>query len=290
MINFVALPLVATVAVVLAGSSRLDRLRPATAARVAALLLAAVASATVPTLWLIGLSGLAHAGLHNPVTDWSQHLLPAYGPFGAIVGVAAFVAALIGTVRVGSVLIHHRRIRCSDTCPIEVVDSDDVFAYTIPGPARTVAVSTGLRNTLDDPEYDVVIAHERAHARYRHDRYKLLGLVTTAFVPLTAPVARRLDFLLERWADEEAVSDTGADRRLAARTIAKVAVAQSQPSPALGIADHGVAARAMALLEPEIARSDTAARLQIGAITMTVIGLTLFQFHHSVLFAADLTA
>jgi len=33
----------------------------------------------------------------------------------------------------------------------------------------------------------VVMAHEQAHARHRHDRCKLLAVVATAFIP---PVAR----------------------------------------------------------------------------------------------------
>ncbi len=66
----------------------------------------------------------------------------------------------------------------------------------------------GLRRSLDIDELNFVIAHERAHARHRHDRYKLLALFTTAFVP---PIAtrrrRRLEYHLERWADEEALDD-----------------------------------------------------------------------------------
>ncbi len=164
MIHFVALPLVVTLGVALAGSRRLDRLYPATAARCSAVLLAAVAIAAVPTLWLIGLSGLAHLGFHNPVFDWSQHLFPDDRPFGAIVGVASFIAAVVGTIRVGRVLTHHCRVRCTDTCPVEFIDSAEIFAYTLPGPARTIAVSDGLRNALDDSEFDVVMAHEQAHA------------------------------------------------------------------------------------------------------------------------------
>lgn len=288
MINFVALPLVVTLLVVLVGSRRLDQLHPATAARLSVILLAAISVATIPTLWLIGLSGLAHAGFHNPVIDWSQHLLPDHAPFGAIVGIASLITAAVGTVRVGRVLLHHRRIRCTDTCPIEFVDTDEVYAYTLPGPARTIAVSHGLRRTLDEREYEIVIAHERAHATHRHDRYKLVALVTTAFVPVTEPVARRLDFYLERWADEEAVAQTGTERRRAARTIAKVALARTSPSPALGIADLGVAARATALLEPEISRSSMIARCHATAVASAVLALTLYQFHHSVIFAAEL--
>ena len=287
MINFVALPLVLTLGVALAGSRRLDRLRPATAARCSAVLLAAVAIATIPTLWLIGLSGLAHMGFHNPVTDWSQHLLPDYPPFGAIIGIGSLIAAVAGTVRATRVLAHHRSLRCTDTCPVEFIPTDEVYAYTLPGPARTIAISNGLRNALDDREFDVVMAHEQAHARHRHDRYKLLALLTTAFIPPIAPVMARLDFYLERWADEEALEHTGAERRLAARTIAKVALAGPSPQPALGIADHGVAARAAALLAP-IEQPDATVRVQTAMVIAATLAFAGYQLHHSLMFAADL--
>ena len=287
MINFVALPLVVTLGVAVAGSRRLDRLRPATAARCSAILLAAVAVAAIPTLWLIGLSGLAHMGFHNPVIDWSQHLLPDYRPFGAIVGVASLLAALAGTVRAGRVLVHHRRLRCTDTCPVEFIDTDEVYAYTLPGPARTIAISHGLRNALDPVEFDLVMAHEQAHARHRHDRFKLLALLTTAFIPPIAPVMARLDFYLERWADEEALERTGVERRLAARTIAKVALAGPSPQPALGIADHGVAARATALLSP-VQQPDASVRAQTSMVITATLAFAAYQLHHSLMFATDL--
>ena len=134
---------------------------------------------------------------------------------------------------------------------------------------------------------DVVLAHEQAHARHRHDRFKLLALVTTAFIPPTAPVMARLDFYLERWADEEALDHTGAERHLAARTIAKVALASASPSPALGIADHGVAARATALLKP-VEHPDVTTRLQTAAVIGATLALAVYQVHHSVMFATDL--
>ena len=287
MINFVALPLVATLGVALAGSRRLDRLRPATAARCSAVLLAAVAIAAVPTLWLIGLSGLAHMGFHNPVIDWSQHLLPDYRPFGAIIGIASLAAAIAGTVRAGRVLAHHRRLRCTDTCPVEFIETDEIYAYTLPGPARTIAISDGLRQALDDDEFDVVMAHEQAHARHRHDRFKLLALLTTAFIPPLAPLMTRLDFYLERWADEEALRHTGAERRLAARTIAKVALAKQSPVPALGIADHGVAARATALLAPA-EQPDVGVRVQTSMVVGATLAFAAYQLHHSLMFAFTL--
>lgn len=285
--NFVALPLLVALCVALAGSRRLDRLHPAAAARCSVVLIAAVAIAAIPTLWLMALSGLTHIGFHNPIIDWSRHLLPDDRPLGSLIGVASLAAALVGTIRGGRVLAHHRRLRCTDTCPVEFIDTEEIYAYTLPGPARTIAISNGLLNALEDNEFDVVMAHEQAHARHRHDRFKLLALVTTAFVPPVALVMARLDFYLERWADEEAIDHTGAERRLAARTIAKVALAGPSPRPALGIADHGVAARATALLHP-VEHADLTTRVHIAMVVAATIACAVYQLHHSLMFAAAL--
>lgn len=285
MISFVALPLIVMLAVTLPGSRLLDRLRPTDAARCSVVLLSAVAIAAIPTLWLIGLSGLAHMGVHNPVTDWSSHLLPDHRPFGAIVGISSLIAALVGTFRAARVLLHHRSQRCSDTGPVEFIDTDEVYAYTLPGPAATIAVSSGLRQVLNDREFDVVMAHERAHARHRHDRFKLLALLATAFVPPTGPLMRRLDYYLERWADEDAIAHTGAERRLLARTIAKVALAGPAPSPGLAIADHGVAARANALLAPS-QHPPIAIRAQTAMVLTATLMLAIYQLHQSAMFFA----
>ncbi len=286
MIDFVALPLIGVVAISIVGSLAAGRLQPVVGARLHAVLLASVMTATVPTLWLIGLSGIAHTELHNPAVDWSYHLLPDHTPAGAIIGVASLGLAIGGTVRAGRVVWLHRRLRCVGTPPIQIVESEQAFAYTLPGPARTIAVSTGLRRRLDDDEYAVVIEHERAHARHRHDRYKLLGLLAVAFVPPARAIARRLDFALERWADEVALRRTGDDRQLAAHTIAKVAMARTVPTGALGFDGNGTAARAAALLEPS-APSFTS-RFQAGAFTIATLALAIYQLHHSAVFAHHL--
>ncbi|MDJ0768139.1 MAG: M56 family metallopeptidase [Ilumatobacter sp.] len=286
MIDFVALPLAGVLVISIVGSLAAGRLEPVVGARIHAVLLASVVTATVPTLWLIGLSGIAHTDLHNPVVDWSYHLLPDHTPAGAIIGGVSLGLAITGTVRAVRVVLLHRRLRCVDTPPMQTVESDDAFAYTIPGPAGTIAVSTGLRRALDDDEYAVVIEHERAHARHRHDRYKLLGLLAVAFVPPTHVIARRLDFALERWADEAALRRTGNDRRLAAHTIAKVAMATTVPAGVLGFDGRGPAARASALLEP--AAPSVTSRLQASALTIVTLALALYQLHHSAVFAHHL--
>lgn len=288
MTDFVALPLVAALVLLACAGPVLDRQSPRVATRFAAVLTASIALAAFPTLWVMGLSGVAHLGFRNPLIDWSHHLLPDHRPIGAIVGLASLAAAAAGSVRVARVLRDHRRLRCVDTAPLEIVPSGEVFAYTLPGPAGTIAVSEGLVESLSEVELGVVLAHERAHAHHRHDRYKLLALVARAIVPPVGSVTKRLDYYLERWADEDAVATTSVARPVVARTIAKVALASATPSVALGVADHGIAARTTALLDPAPPpRGVTWATT--AAMVVATVWLALFQLHHSAKFALGLT-
>ena len=283
MIHFVALPLMIALAVALLGGRVLDRLTPATAARVNAVLLVAVAAAAIPTFWILGLGGLAHLGLRNALCDWSAHLLPEQPVASMLIGTASGIVAVIGTVRVIGVLLGHRRLRCTERCDFQLVDSAEVFAYTLPGPAGTIAISRGLRQQLDQPEFDIVLAHEESHGRHRHDRFLLLALVVDAGVPFMRSATTQLRFHLERWADEDAVHATAADRRTAARTIAKVALASTTSPALLGIATHGVAARAGALIEPPPAAGALRLALITGIVTATV-ALSITQMHHTAVF------
>lgn len=285
--GFVALPLIAAMVTMLVGGAFLDRLAPSTAVRWNALLLSAVVAAAVPTFWMVGLSGLAHLGVRSSIFDWSMHLLPDHPLVSVAIGVSSLAMAVVGTARVIGVLRAYAGARCVGTCPFHLVDSTDVFAYTLPGPARTIAVSRGLRDSLDDREFDIVVAHERAHADHRHDRYLLLANVATAVLPVASTAADRLRSQLERWADEIAVGSTGADRRLAARTIAKVALAQSHSPAMLGIASHGVTARVGALIEPPPAPT-SARRLLVGLSVAVTVSLSIGQLHHTAQFALSL--
>ncbi len=232
MIGFVALPLVIAIAAALLSGRALDRLAPAPAARWNTVLLVAVVVAAVPTFWILALSGLTHFGVRNSLCDWSAHLLPAHPVAGAAIGGTALLVSVVGAIRVVRVLITHFRIRCTERRRFELIETAEVFAYTLPGPARTIAISRGLRQTLDDCEFDFVLAHEQAHARHRHDRYLLLGLLVSAAVPFMKRADVQLRYHLERWADEDAVLATGTNRKVAARTIAKVALSRPDGSAA----------------------------------------------------------
>jgi len=280
MLHFVALPLIGLIGTTLLAGRAVDRLAPVAAARWNAVLLLAVIVAAVPTFWMLGLSGLAHFGVSSSLGDWSEHLLADQPVVSTAIGGGALVMAAVGAVRTTGVVRTHLAVRCTGTRRFHLVETSDVFAYTLPGPAGTIAISQGLRDSLDDSEYDFVVAHEQSHAGHRHDRYLLLALVATAVVPFMRPTTDRLRFHLERWADEDAVRVTAAPRRFAARTIARVALAQSPGAAVLGVATHGVAARAAALTH-DVAPAGLARRLQTVGLVGVTVALSAWQLHHT---------
>jgi Zn-dependent protease with chaperone function len=289
MTEFFALPLIGTIAAAYLATSVHRRLRPDVAARTTAIAVVTLLLAAVPTLWLMGSSGLAHLRLRSPFTDWSQHLLPTMGPIGAFVGACALGLMIGGAVRTFRVLRLHFRLRSSRPSELEILPTAAVFAYTLPGPAGNIVLSEGLVASLSDRECQAVVAHERAHARLRHDRYLLLGRLATALVPMTRTLADRLEFSLERWADDEAGRDVS-DRRLVATAIARVAVAGSHPLPSVaGIARLGAVARAESLLAPAPRPGLVDPVVVITGFALVVtIASAVFQLHHTAMFGATL--
>ncbi|MFC5002500.1 M56 family metallopeptidase [Dactylosporangium cerinum] len=126
-----------------------------------------------------------------------------------------------------------------------VADWDRPHAVAVPGEGRGarrraghVLVTSGLLRLLDPDERAAVLAHERAHLRLRHHRLIAVAVLAAAVHPLLRPVADGVALLVERASDEDAAATVG-DRRLVARTVAKVALA-SQPARAAGIGAAGI--------------------------------------------------
>ena len=287
--GLVALPLAISIVAALVAAPRLAKLHPAGAARSSTIVLLAVTIPALPTLWLLGFGGLARIGVRLPALDWCRHLLPQDRFVGIAVGIAALLWAIASTVRCAQILAMHRRLRVTGQCRYELIDTDDVFAYTLPGPAGAIAVSRGLRDQLDDDEFNLVLAHEEAHVAHRHDRLLLVALLARAVVPPIATVARWLEHHIERWADEDALAHTGAPREVAARTIAKVALAAPAPRriPALGFAGPGVVARTAALLAPPTVPS-LLTRVSGGLALTVVLTVATIQVHRTAVHIAGL--
>jgi Zn-dependent protease with chaperone function len=198
-----------------------------------------------------------------------------------VVSLLAGIWMMVAVVRVIGLARRYRSGRDAHAVPLATIDTPEPFAYVMPGGSNTIVLSSGLLDRLSRSEIDVVVAHEAAHARFRHDRLLFVGYVATATLPLLYPIRRWLEFSLERVADESAVMSCG-DRRLVAKTLAKVALARYPEPLAPGIARMGIAARVRHL------SADTS-RVSVLISSMTLLGmaplalLALLQWHHVVL-------
>jgi uncharacterized membrane protein YgcG len=203
------------------------------AARVTVVAVVAVCLAALPTLWIVGLGFLAHVPLVGDGFRWCSMAFGLHGHAPTALALPALMLSGVGAARGWRIWRIDQRLRVDAVGPIEYADDDAAYAVTIPGKGGRIVLSRGLIDLLDESEQAVVVSHERTHARYRHDRYLLIARIAQATCPALRPLTRRLQFSLERWADEAAARHCG-DRSLVARTLAKVALATTGPTPSLG--------------------------------------------------------
>ncbi|MEZ5220333.1 MAG: M56 family metallopeptidase [Ilumatobacteraceae bacterium] len=241
--------------------------------------LAAVMVAALPTVWLVAARFMAEVPLVRGGFAWCADVFGLHHPVPPVLGGVAVMLTIVGGVRAVRCLDGWRTARLTTPGPVLLADDERVYACTLPGGGGRIVMSTGLDALLDRRERAVVLAHERAHARFRHDRYLLVADLAVAVLPLLAPLARRLRFSLERWADEEAVAACG-DRRFVAETLGKVAMTGIVPAGLLGFGGLGVSGRVSALLSPSPAPLATAGRIWAVAAVSAAVAFSFFQLHH----------
>ena len=244
------------------------RVHPATAAWCLTLAALGVAAATPigaaaaavwfvrPAIWDVPLP--AAYGLHNPGRVAVALLvgLPLLAAAAAVVPVAwSAVRDLLAAKDTWS--------RARPVDGVLIVDDPDPEAYAVPGLPGLVVMHTGLLGVLAPEERDVVLAHERSHLRRRHYAHVLLVRVATWLNPTLRPLTASIAEQVERWADEDAARVVG-DRTIAARAIAKAALARSavrsgrrpvvrrSPEPVLRATAGDATARATALMSPPL--------------------------------------
>jgi Zn-dependent protease with chaperone function len=128
---------------------------------------------------------------------------------------------------------------------IVVVPGGYPDAFTLPGTRARIVVTEALRDALSADELGVVLAHERAHLAFNHHRYVDAARLAAAGQPLLRPVARLVEYGVERWADERAALEIG-DRARVARTIGTVALATTTSGPSLTAGRSRTAGRSFA--------------------------------------------
>ncbi|MCW2944146.1 MAG: family peptidase [Actinoallomurus sp.] len=265
---------------------------------------------TAIALWqALGLAwGLASIG-----TLLSFGLAP-YGQ-GVVVGVARFFAApsvlssfqlvavaagltlallLVGMlmVAIGTVVRARRRHRAllalvahgdPEVPGTLVLDHPVAAAYCVPGVRSQVVVSAGTLELLGPYELAAVLAHERAHARERHDLVLLPFTSLRRIFPQARIVSRTLDaveLLIEMAADDRARRHRPAKEL--ATALLRFAAAGAAPTPAgtLGVvgADETspILVRVRRLLAPAPLPRPMRGAMLAGATAVAVLPLILY--------------
>lgn len=274
----VASPLVASIVLALVVTSFHRWLPPRLASRLVTIALVLVVVAALPTVLIVAVAFLAHVPVVGFGFEWCARAFGLHAAVPAWIGLPVVVMIGWGSARTARVLREHRRFRTDVRRPVYIADSATPYAVTLPGRAGQIIVSTALLDELDDAERRVVIAHERAHARYRHDRYVLVAALCAAALPPLRTLSNRVTYSIERWADEAAAVICG-DRRLVAVTLGKVAL-HVQPVTVSGFAGLGVASRMGALLEPPVGNPRRPLVIAMWSAVVTTAVLSLYQLHH----------
>ncbi|EHR53379.1 Zn-dependent protease with chaperone function [Saccharomonospora marina XMU15] len=135
-----------------------------------------------------------------------------------------------------------------------VVDHPVAVAYCLPGRRPRIVVSAGARRLLSEAELDAVLAHERAHARERHDLvvapFQALRRVLPGSRVLTR-VCAAIELLVEMCADDRAVRQHGKEPLASALERFRANGTAHTPAGALAVADTPVEARIRRLRQPE---------------------------------------
>ncbi|MFG2131845.1 M56 family metallopeptidase [Streptomyces sp. NPDC048751] len=262
------------------------RLAPLLPPRPAAWALACAALVTsvgwAGALALLAFTGVAQIPEVAEQGRWSVAALRAEDPVYLVVAVASALLLTAGTVSLGIAAVRQTRhvVRTRRECArlpqteLVVLDDDAPIAFALPGKPGRVVVSRGMLRCLGDRERAALLAHERAHLRGRHHLFQGLWRLAAALNPLLRPLAVAGEFVLERWADEEAAARVG-DRTVVAHAVGRAALASAgAPHPAALAATGGVVPqRVRALLAPPPARRRLP--LVVGGLLLAVCCVSL---------------
>ncbi len=249
---WVYLPLLVSLVFPLATRRMATWLPPSIAARVAAGGAAVAGIAYVCCLTLLSLTLFDDL---PPLSAFEDRHLPKPVP-GWLAAVAA-LALLVGAVRlVRSAVRRHRVLRelrslGRPNAGLVVADLAEPFAVAVPGRPGHVLVTSGMLRLFDGGERRVLLAHEQSHLIRGHHRLGAIAAYAAAMNPLLNRTAALVVYLVERWADEDAATETG-DRDLVARTVAKASLASARQgfAPAMGLHGSTAVGRVTAMASP----------------------------------------
>ena len=235
----VYLPLVLPLLAAAAARPLAGRLPPAAAAWLLVLSAIALAAASSAVLGMLALTALVRIPLVDSLAGMSGQVISQHDPASAPVAIAA--GALLAVAVTVAFRASWRRARAliaagseANRLPgsgqVVVTEDEAADAYTLPGLPCRIVITAGMLRALSGTERQVLLAHERAHARGLHYLFTTGARLAAAANPLLHPVAAAVGYSVERWADERAAAVTG-DRELAARAIARAALAAAAAPP-----------------------------------------------------------
>ena len=235
----VYLPLVMPLLAAAAAGPLADRLPPAAATWLLALSALALSVASSAVLAILAFTAVVRIPLVDSLGGMSGAVITAGDPASVPVAIAA--AALLAAAAAAACRAAWRRAvalvgaaararRLPGTRRVVVTDDQAADAYTLPGLPCRIVITAGMLRALSPPERRVLLAHERAHAYRLHYLFTTAARLAAAANPLLRPVAVAVGYTVERWADERAATVTG-DRQLAARAVARAALAATASPP-----------------------------------------------------------
>jgi hypothetical protein len=228
----VYLPLLVPVLAAVAARPLAARLEPREATWLLTAATVALAACSTAALALLVASAAARVPALAALRHYSQPVLRRGDPTSAVTGAiaalvltgAALAVAITLRCRARALAESYRRAaRLHEDGTVVVVPGPAVEAYALPGSPGRIVVSGRLFEALDEAGRAALLAHERAHLAGRHHLFTTVASLAAAANPVLLPLARTVDYTVERWADEHAARVTG-DRRLVAATIGQVAM------------------------------------------------------------------
>lgn len=241
---------------------------------------------------LLGFTDLAHV---------CRRILGGPVPGGTAGGVTAFVGAawVAGAIMFGwgRIMRTQRNLRVEtalgrgekgDGYDLHTLSSSRRMAYTVGGRRPQIVVTTGLLEQVSPAVIEVILAHERVHARSRHHRFLAVAGGIHAALGWLAPVGRAVGSLrlsLERWADEDASRSSPQGRDEVKHALLSACLAGVPGAAGFGEPEM-VAARISALDEP--APSQFSAMLAsvyvgFGGVTLSCLAVVAWAAQTSIL-------
>ncbi|HVV12269.1 M56 family metallopeptidase [Amycolatopsis sp.] len=218
----------------------------------------ALAAGSTAALCVLAFAGLSLVPLVARIGEWSPQSLQgmeiASVPVEAGCGLALTVAAVsivVTCVRRIRGLRALRRIVAGADGELVVVPGAGPVAFAAPVRGGRIVVSRPMLAALDPVQRRALLTHERVHLRRRHHLFLAATGSAAVLNPLLRPVRPAVEFLVERWADEETAERLG-DRRVVAAAVAKAALVARGKAPEFAPAATGgpVPRRVAALLAP----------------------------------------